>query len=103
MRVLLVWHTSPGLTIPVVAVNRVAGQYFVFLAEDSGGQTVAKQRPVIVGSVVGNNYVVQSGVKAGDRLIVGGIQKIRDGSPVKAMPPSGPGGPGGAGGPAGGR
>ena len=36
-----------------------------------------------VGEVLGNDYVVKSGVKPGDRLIVGGIQKIGDGAPVK--------------------
>ena len=37
-----------------------------------------------VGEVIGNDYVVTGGLKAGDRVIVSGIQKIGDGAPVKA-------------------
>jgi hypothetical protein len=43
---------------------------------------------VQLGDLIGNDYVVISGLKAGDQLIVGGIQKIGDGLPVKAGPPA---------------
>jgi membrane fusion protein (multidrug efflux system) len=39
---------------------------------------------VQVGEVLDNDYVVRSGLKPGDRVIVSGIQKIADGAPVKA-------------------
>jgi RND family efflux transporter MFP subunit len=83
VRVQVVWSTSPGLTIPVVALNRINGQFFAYVAEagDKGG-LVAHQRAVDLGPVVGNDYVVLKGLKAGDRLIVSGIQKIGDGAPV---------------------
>jgi RND family efflux transporter MFP subunit len=83
VRVQIVWSTEPGLTIPVVALNRVNGQFFAYVAEpgDKGG-TVARQRAVQLGPVFGNDYVVLGGLKAGDRLIVSGIQKIVDGAPV---------------------
>jgi multidrug efflux pump subunit AcrA (membrane-fusion protein) len=45
---------------------------------------VAKQRPIEVGEILGNDYVVTGGLKAGDRLIVSGVQKLGDGVPVKA-------------------
>ena len=84
VRVQIVWSTVSGLTVPVVAVNRVNGEYFAFVAEaGANGATVARQRGVRVGAVVGNAYVVESGLKVGDRLIVSGIQKIVDGAPVK--------------------
>ena len=53
------------------------------------GATVARQRAVRLGPVVGNDYVVESGLKAGDKLIVSGIQKIADGAPVKVTEKSG--------------
>jgi RND family efflux transporter MFP subunit len=46
--------------------------------------TVARQRAVEPG-VVGNDYVVKSGLKPGDRLIVSGVQKIGDGAPVTIL------------------
>jgi RND family efflux transporter MFP subunit len=83
VRVQIVWSTQPGLTVPVVAVNRVNGQFFAYVAEpgEKGG-TVAHQRAVQLGSMIGNDYVLISGLKPGDRLIVSGIQKIADGAPV---------------------
>lgn len=85
VRVQMVWSTQPGVTVPVVAVNRINGEYFAFVAEpDQQGATVARQRGVTVGHVVGNDYVVHGGLKAGDKLIVSGIQKIADGAPVRA-------------------
>jgi membrane fusion protein (multidrug efflux system) len=44
---------------------------------------VARQRPVSLGNIVGDDYLVRGGVKAGDRIIVTNIQKIGEGAPVK--------------------
>jgi RND family efflux transporter MFP subunit len=82
VRVRVIWSEAPGLTVPVIAVNRVNGQHFAFVAEGDGGKTVARQRAVELGSVVGNDYVVKSGLAAGEKLIVSGVQKIADGAPV---------------------
>jgi RND family efflux transporter MFP subunit len=87
VRVRVVWRTNPGLTVPLTSVIRVNAQHFVYVVEKNGEQTVAKQRPVQLGDLIGNDYVVISGLKAGDQLIVGGIQKIGDGAPIKAGPP----------------
>jgi len=88
VRVQMVWAEAPGLTVPVVAVNRVNGQYFAFVVESEGGKTVAHQRAVELGAVIGNDYVVKSGLKAGEKLIVSGVQKIVDGAPVSATAPT---------------
>jgi RND family efflux transporter MFP subunit len=79
----IIWKTAPGLTVPVTAVARVSGKFFCFVVEQGDKGLVARQRPIEVGEVLGNDDVVKSGVKPGDRLIVGGIQKIGDGAPVK--------------------
>jgi len=98
VRVRVVWSEAPGLTVPLVAVNRVNGQYFVFVAESGdGGKTVARQRAVDLGAVVGNDYVVKSGLKAGEKLIVSGVQKIGDGAPVTIGAPPAAAAPGGKG------
>jgi RND family efflux transporter MFP subunit len=86
VRTRIIWRSVSGLLIPVTAVTRVNGQYFGFVAEPSGqGGLVARQHPVQVGELQGNNYVVKGGLKPGDQLIVSGIQKIADGAPVKAQ------------------
>jgi RND family efflux transporter MFP subunit len=80
----IVWRAEQGLTVPVTAVTRVSGQHFCYVAEQGQqGGFVARQKPVQVGQVVGNEYVLRGGLSAGDRLIVSGIQKIGDGAPVK--------------------
>jgi RND family efflux transporter MFP subunit len=87
VRVRVVWRSSPGLTIPLVAVTRVNGRFFAFVAEaGDGGATIARQRPVELGPITGNDYVVTKGLAAGERLIVSGVQKIGDGMPVTPTP-----------------
>jgi RND family efflux transporter MFP subunit len=87
VRARVVWSMAPALTVPLVAVTRISGQYFVFVAEAGpNGGLVARQRPVTVGSLVGNDYLVMGGLKAGDKVIVAGIQKIGDGAPVAEAP-----------------
>jgi RND family efflux transporter MFP subunit len=94
VRARLLWAEAPGLTVPLVAVNRVNGQYFVLVAESGeGGKTVARQRAVDLGAVVGNDYVVKSGLKPGEKLIVSGVQKIADGAPVTIGVPAAPASP----------
>ncbi len=83
VRARLIWNNDPVLTVPVVAVNRVAGQSFVFVAESGEQGTVARQKPVTLGNVVGDEYIVRTGLMPGDQVIVSNIQKIGDGAPVK--------------------
>jgi RND family efflux transporter MFP subunit len=83
VRARIIWSNEPSLAVPVVAVSRIAGQHFAFVAEKAGDGFVARQKPVIVGGIVGNDYVVQGGLAAGDRVIVSNVQKIGDGAPVK--------------------
>jgi RND family efflux transporter MFP subunit len=86
VRTRIIWASTPGLTVPITAVTRISGQYFAFIAEpQEGGGLVARQKPIEVGEVLGNDYVLRSGLKPGDRLIVSGIQKIGDGAPVRAQ------------------
>lgn len=105
VRARVVWSTHRGPVVPVLAVTRVNGQYFIFGADAGGpnGALVAKQKPVKLGDMVGDNYVVQSGLAAGDKIVASGVQKLFDGMPITPMPsqPPGPGGPGGGGAPGG--
>ncbi len=95
----LIWSETSSLVVPLAAVTRIGGQYFVFVAEaGEGGARVARMRPVKLGAVVGNNYVVLEGLKAGEQLIASGIQKIGDGVPVTPAPPAAPAGAGRQGG-----
>jgi RND family efflux transporter MFP subunit len=83
VRARIVWQNTPGLTLPLTAVSRISGQYFCYVAEQGPGGLVARQRPVQVGELIGNDYVITGGLKPGDKVVVLGIQKIGDGAPIK--------------------
>jgi RND family efflux transporter MFP subunit len=102
VRARVVWGSEKRPVIPVLAVTRLGGQYFAFVAEKSEGGLVARQKPVRLGEIVGNDYVVLDGVEAGDQLIVSGTQRLADGVPVQPLGRS-PGDKGGAASSAGGR
>ena len=90
VRARIVWQTRPGISIPVTAVLRISGSYFVFVAEDAKGPAaggggpglVARQRPVKLGPIAGDNYVVLDGLKPNERIVVSGVQKLADGAPI---------------------
>lgn len=83
LRSRIVWRSAEGLTVPITAVTRINGKYFCYVVEKGDKGPVARQRPIDVGDLLGNDYIVKSGLAAGDQLIVSGIQKIGDGAPVK--------------------
>lgn len=83
VRARVIWSNAPSLAVPVVAVTRVAGQQFVFIAEQGEQGFVARQRPVVLGEVLGDDYIVRGGLEPGARVIVSNVQKLGDGAPVK--------------------
>ncbi|MCX6868683.1 MAG: efflux transporter periplasmic adaptor subunit, partial [Verrucomicrobia bacterium] len=44
----------------------------------------ANQRPVKVGEQNGSNFIILEGIKPGERIVVEGIQKVREDAPVTA-------------------
>lgn len=83
VRARIVWSNEPTLAVPIVAVSRLAGQHFVFVAEEGQQGVVARQKPVTLGEVSGEDYLVRGGLMAGERVIVSNVQKLGDGAPVK--------------------
>ncbi len=81
----VVWTTSSIPVVPVLAVTRLGGQTFVYVATNQGGKYVAKQRPITVGDTVGNDYAVLSGLQNGEKVIVSGTQFLIDGAPVQPL------------------
>jgi multidrug efflux pump subunit AcrA (membrane-fusion protein) len=82
IRARVIWGTHLGPVIPVIAVSRVGGQYFAFVAEDQNGKLVAHQKPLRIGDITGNDYAVLEGIKPGDKIIVSGVQFLVDGATV---------------------
>ena len=83
IRARVVWGTHQNPVVPVLAVSRLAGQYFAFVAEpQDDGSYAARQKPLKIGQTVGNDYEVQDGIKPGDKVIISGTQFLLDGAPV---------------------
>src|SRR5258707_1129165 len=78
----ITWGIHEGPVIPVLAVLRINGQFFAFVAVNEGKGTVARQKPLKLGDTVGNDFVVLDGLKPGDHVIVSGTQFLQDGTPV---------------------
>ena len=80
------WSDKPMATVPVLAVTRLGGQSFVYVAQPAGaGKYVAHQKPVELGDTVGNAYAVQSGLTAGEKVILSGLQFLAEGVPVHPL------------------
>lgn len=83
IRARVVWSTTQRSVVPIIAVSRIGGLYFAFVAEaDSKGGYVVRQKTLQVGQIVGNDYVVLDGIKTGDKVVVTGTQFLIDGIPV---------------------
>ena len=65
----------PGLLVPAAAVRTVSGTARVFVVN---GDRV-EERVVMVGQVVGERVEVTSGVKAGERVVASGVERVVDG------------------------
>ena len=84
VRVRVTIRNIPGaLLVPQRAVNELQTSDEVAVVE---GENKVKIRPVKVGERVGMLWVIEEGIKPGDRVIVEGAQKVRDGQLVKPMP-----------------
>ncbi len=85
VRAKVIWTTAPKALVPVLAVTRLGGQTFVFVAREQGGKYFARQQAITIGDPVGNNYAVLNGLQDGDKVIVSGTQFLMDGFPVQPM------------------
>jgi RND family efflux transporter MFP subunit len=92
IRAQITWGSKMGPVVPVLAVQRINGQFFAFFAVKGAKETVAQQRPVQLGEITGNSYAVLDGAHPGEHLIVSGLQFLQDGAPVtEQLPESGKG------------
>jgi RND family efflux transporter MFP subunit len=83
IRARVVWGSQEKPVVPVIAVSRIGNLYFAFVAEpDQKGGYVVHQKPLQIGQIVGNDYVVLNGIKPGDKVVVTGTQFLIDGVPV---------------------
>jgi RND family efflux transporter MFP subunit len=69
-----------ALLVPQKAVTELQGMYQVAVV---GNDDKVSIRTVQVGERSGPMWIIEQGVKPGERVVVEGVQKVRDGMPVK--------------------
>jgi membrane fusion protein (multidrug efflux system) len=69
-----------ALVVPDRAVQEQLGKYFLTVV---GIDDKAELRPVELGPRFGNRQVIESGIAAGDRVVVEGLQKARPGTTLQ--------------------
>jgi membrane fusion protein (multidrug efflux system) len=72
-----------AVVVPQRAVYEVQGSYQLGII---GADGKAEVRPVKVGPRVGSDWVITSGLKPGEKVVVEGLQKIKAGTLVVAKP-----------------
>ncbi|RYX89945.1 MAG: efflux RND transporter periplasmic adaptor subunit [Comamonadaceae bacterium] len=76
-------HTQTALLINERAVGTDQNKKFVLVAAgDDKAQVKAEYREITLGAPVNGLRVVTSGLKAGERIVVNGLQHVRPGAPI---------------------
>ena len=79
------WDTTSAPTVPVLAVTKIGGASFVYVAAPRGNGFAAHLTNVTLGDPMGNSYPVLSGLKTSDKVIVSGLQLLQEGAPVHPL------------------
>ena len=84
VRVILPGVENPNaIRVPQQAVQELQGKRSVFVVD---AESKAAYREITATLRLGNDWVVESGLQPGETVIVEGVNKVRPGAPVKAVP-----------------
>ncbi|MGZ8517079.1 MAG: efflux RND transporter periplasmic adaptor subunit [Chitinophagaceae bacterium] len=80
--------TGKSVTIPYKAVTEQLGEFFVYVVGDS---SKVSQRKITVGKQLGTTVIVKDGLQEGEKVVVQGVQNLREGAVITTAPPQQPG------------
>ena len=72
------------VTIPYKAVTEQLGEFFVYVPTDS---SKVSQRKVMTGKQVGANIIIKQGLESGEKIVVEGVQNLKEGSTITVPRP----------------
>lgn len=85
VKAFLTGATRPkALTVPQKAVQQTTNGHMVYIANVNGQVEV---RPVTVGDWVGQDWIINQGLKAGEQVIVDGFMELTPGMPIRVVSP----------------
>jgi len=73
-----------AVIIPYKAITEQLGEFFVYVPGDSNK---VSQRKLILGKQIGANIIVKNGLKAGEKIVVEGVQNLRQGVVITIAQP----------------
>lgn len=88
VRARLIYRESEALQVPALSVVRQSGQAFVYVVGEKDGATIAARKPVQLGALGAQKYVVTSGLTSGERIVVSSLQAMRDGTAIVPRDPN---------------
>ncbi|MBI1407078.1 MAG: efflux RND transporter periplasmic adaptor subunit [Caulobacter sp.] len=83
MRVSIEHGRRQAVAAPEAAIQYEGEKAFVFVIIDRDGKTVARKTEVTPGLSEGGQVEIVEGLKAGDRLVADGLNRLQDGQPVQ--------------------
>ena len=76
-----------SILIPYKAVTEQLGEYFVYVPGDS---SKVSQRKIVLGKQLGKDIIVKTGLTNGDKIVVEGVQNLREGALINMAPSPSP-------------
>jgi membrane fusion protein (multidrug efflux system) len=70
---------ADALVVPQSATVEMQDKIFVFTVADSNK---VRKMPIIISGKSGPNYLVKEGIKAGDRIVLSGLDRIKEGEVI---------------------
>ncbi len=77
-------NKQKSTVIPYKAVTEQLGEYFAYVVGDSNK---VSQHKIVLGKQIGTNIIVTSGLNEGDKIVVQGVQNLKEGSKITTAPP----------------
>ncbi len=81
-RIRVAQKMSAALVVPQEATYEIQDKIFVFRVADSN-KVISE--PINVSGKAGNYYLVDKGIKSGDKIVLAGLDRLRDGAAIKPM------------------
>ena len=76
--------SAQSILIPYKAVTEQLGEFFVYVPNDSNK---VSQRKVVLGKQLGMDVIIKEGLKEGEKIVVEGVQNLREGAAISTTPP----------------
>jgi membrane fusion protein (multidrug efflux system) len=76
--------SQQSVVIPYKAITEQLGEFFVYVVGDSNK---VSQRKLVLGKPIGTDIIVKDGLKDGEKIVVQGVQNLREGAVISIGQP----------------